>query len=212
MFTKQFASAENVESLNGANGMEKQFANRFSIWHMSGDITKRELYSKDMEYYKNVLRTYCYDFLVQEVNRYLELGKAKASVEAQLTATRINEKYALKDIQDSMVYLRERVVEMFQEVIKRPYGEEDGFLKDYKPYAEYFIVREGTLWVHNINKVKDLFLKGELSESEVKNYRHKSAKEILGISDQSKSKRLKVLGIARTCFRLGKVGEFDAEV
>jgi len=212
LFTKQFASAENVESLNGANGMEKQFANRFSIWQMSGDITKRELYAKDMEYYKNVLRTYCYDFLVQEVNRYLELGKAKASVEAQLIATGINEKYALKDIQDSMVYLRERVLEMFQEVIKRPYREEDGFLRDYKPYAEYFIVRDDILWVHNINKVKDLFLKGELSESEVKNYRHKSAKEVLGISDQSESKSIKIFGISRRCFSLCKVGELDAEI
>jgi len=208
LFTKQFASAENVESLNGTYGMEAQFANRFSIWEMHGKLTKRTAYKVNMEHYKKVLVSYCYQFLRKEVDMYLELGELRAPVKAQGIASTINKRYAITNIADSMDYLGKRVKELYQEVVVNINNEE---WKNSKPYAQYFIIKDGNLWMHNITKCKEDFLSNSFSKYEIANFSHKTPKEIFGIMKNSKSKRMKVKGVTKECFYIGKVRELKKQ-
>mgnify|MGYP000128951325 CR=1 FL=1 len=84
IFTKIFLSAESVDSLVGDAGVEDQFVNRFSMLNLSGNLTKREVFScyGSGRYFDSVLAYMATEFN-SRISHYQSLGKAAAEKEAE---------------------------------------------------------------------------------------------------------------------------------
>lgn len=82
VFTKLFMSAEDVPSFAGEEGIEPQFANRFSYMRFYGSLTERVLYQADSPKYADNVQTYIANFMNEEIARYVELGRDAAEQDA----------------------------------------------------------------------------------------------------------------------------------
>ena len=79
VFTKLFTSAEGVESLAGENGVEDQFANRFSYIDGNGQINKRELFnSVGGATYARTITAWVARRINELVDQYVALGHEEA--------------------------------------------------------------------------------------------------------------------------------------
>lgn len=84
IFAKLFFSAESVDSLVGEAGVEDQFVNRFSIFNLSGNLTKREVFKSQGSglYFDTVLAYFATEFN-SSVEHYQSLGMSVAEKEAE---------------------------------------------------------------------------------------------------------------------------------
>lgn len=83
VFTKLFTSAEGVESLAGENGVEDQFANRFSYIDGRGQINQRPLFMQlGGSVYASAITAHIAHRVNELVDHYVNLGKTDATIEA----------------------------------------------------------------------------------------------------------------------------------
>jgi len=80
LYVKLFASAETVDSLAGETGVEAQFSNRFSlIPTLESRISDRPLFIKSSATYFESLKNYVAQYLNTEVEKYIAMGRIRAS-------------------------------------------------------------------------------------------------------------------------------------
>jgi hypothetical protein len=83
LFTKMFTSAEFVDSLVGTNGVEDQFANRFSYMNCKGSIKKREMFNGvGRKVYACAVRDYIGQYMNKCIDEYISMGEVDATRKA----------------------------------------------------------------------------------------------------------------------------------
>ncbi|PKH02542.1 hypothetical protein CXF72_11110, partial [Psychromonas sp. MB-3u-54] len=98
LYTKVFASADGVESLTGDNGVESQFANRFSYLKFEGSLEDRPLFQSvgsDM-YFKSV-SAYVATWLNKAVGEMIKLGEESARKESTAHIKGFHNKYGISE-------------------------------------------------------------------------------------------------------------------
>jgi hypothetical protein len=115
LFTKLFTSADSVESLAGDNGVEDQFANRFSYAKGTGSIKKRELFNSIG---RSVYARHLKNWLGKEINRrvceYIELGKNGATSKADDFGDDFHERNGIDQQFDRLSKSVPRIAENFK--------------------------------------------------------------------------------------------------
>lgn len=93
VFTKLFTSAEGVESLAGENGVEDQFANRFSYIDGRGQINQRPLFMElGGSVYARAVTAYIAHYINDIVDTYIEMGKEQSMIEADRRGREFHER------------------------------------------------------------------------------------------------------------------------
>lgn len=83
VFTKLFTSAEGVESLAGENGVEDQFANRFSYIDGRGQINNRTLFSTiGGSVYADAVTAYVAKRVNTLIGEFVQMGEKEATIRA----------------------------------------------------------------------------------------------------------------------------------
>ena len=83
VFTKIFMSAEDVPSFASADGIEDQFANRFSYASLSGSLAERPMFkSAGRAAYFDNCEVYVSDYLNSKIEEYVGLGRSEAEKKA----------------------------------------------------------------------------------------------------------------------------------
>ncbi|MCK5126811.1 MAG: PriCT-2 domain-containing protein [candidate division Zixibacteria bacterium] len=116
LFTKLFTSADGVESLAGENGVEDQFANRFSYAKGSGSIKKRELFNSiGRSVYAKHLKNWLGNEINRRVNEYVSMGKYAATCNADNFGDGFHERYGIDKQFDRLSASVPRLSENFKE-------------------------------------------------------------------------------------------------
>lgn len=127
LYLKLFASAEGVDSLAGSEGVESQFANRFSYMNpKTGKLDDRPLFDSDKGLYLTALVNYTGGVL----NRFVEDMKAKGGDKAAKYCDKIlaefNKEFTIANefglLDDSVNDLAEEVKQILIEFGKKPVG------------------------------------------------------------------------------------------
>lgn len=114
VYAKVFTSAEGVASLAGDNGVEDQFANRFSAFEEGPNrITERSLYISDPDHYLESLRGYAAEVLNMEVQRYRSMGAKSSRNEAKSHIDGFHKQYGIAEIHGR---LDERIPEIAADI------------------------------------------------------------------------------------------------
>lgn len=107
LYTKVFASADGVESLTGDNGVESQFANRFSYFKFEGNLEDRLLFQSvgsDM-YFKSV-SVYIAAWLNKAVGEMIKLGEERARKKSTAYIKAFHNEYGISksfgDVKDNI--------------------------------------------------------------------------------------------------------------
>ena len=96
IYTKVFMSKEAVPSLAGDNGIEDQFANRFSYIRGTGSVAMRQVYkAKGIQPYASALQAYICDWLNKRIDHYIALGEVAAANEAEKNIEKFRSVYAI---------------------------------------------------------------------------------------------------------------------
>jgi len=84
IFAKLFFSAESVDSLVGESGVEDQFINRFNLFELKGDLTRRAVFIKHGSgaYFDSVL-SYVASTLNASIEDKKKIGKAQAEKDSE---------------------------------------------------------------------------------------------------------------------------------
>jgi hypothetical protein len=128
LYLKVFASAENVAAMSGDTGVETQFANRFMKLHNDkGQMIKERPVFKSLGkfVYVNALKTAFAKRLNQGVDRYVNLGRDKASKLADEKLEELHTQFGIANDGDSLdEYITSLVEEMktfFREAVTFDY-------------------------------------------------------------------------------------------
>lgn len=93
IFTKLFTSAEGVESLAGENGVEDQFANRFSYIDGRGQINQRPLFMEiGGSVYADAVTAHIAHRVNEIIDQYLSMGERDATIEADRRGREFHER------------------------------------------------------------------------------------------------------------------------
>ena len=97
LYMKLFASAEEVQSLVGDQGVEKQFSNRFSLINTLDDsLNERPLFIKSKKVYFDSIKHYVAIILNLQVDQY-KAYKALGRVESANKGDRVLAEYHAKN-------------------------------------------------------------------------------------------------------------------
>ena len=128
VYAKVFTSAEGVASLAGDNGVEDQFANRFSAFEEGANrITEREMYIADSDHYLESLRGYAAEVLNSEVGRYRAMGEKGSRNTAKAHIDEFHRKYGIAEIHGR---LDDRIPEIAADIRAWLLSEEQSFNTD----------------------------------------------------------------------------------
>lgn len=128
VYAKIFTSAEGVASLAGDNGVEDQFANRFSVFEEgAGKIIDRDLFNDDPEHYLGSLRAYAAEILNSEVERYRAMGEKGSKNAAKRHLDEFHRQYGIAEIHGR---LDDRIPEIAVEIRAWLLSEEQMFNRD----------------------------------------------------------------------------------
>ena len=188
MFMKIFASAEHIASLDGANGMEEQFRNRFLHMSLSGSLLERDLYLKDIDAYAKSVEAYINQKLWGIYNRYMSLGRSPAKVEANKVYMKLVDTYTIKHHSMS---LDENLSTMFMDWLNTVKSRVwvKGVV-EHVPYRDVILIdkKGGEAYIINKSKLKDVFIEEFVSREEVATIRHKTMDLIMGETKRSSVK------------------------
>ncbi len=196
LYAKVFLSAENVNSLVGDSGAEKQFANRFMMMDLDGVLTERDLYNKNNNYYRDVIRWYVYDYILKGVKHYLSLGENKSSIKANEVLNKFRGSHILKaeDIMSSVAEVREQ----YYSEIKMKLSTFSG---DREEINDLYILKEGELFIKKLGLAKEHFLKTMFAKNDISKLNHKSSREVLNLMD-TKRKSLRIKEVLYNAYRI----------
>lgn len=115
LFTKLFTSADAVDSLAGENGVEDQFANRFSYIKGEGSIKNRNMFN-DMgqSVYAGHLRNWLAATINVLVQGYIVMGREKAMRHADMFGNEFHERRGIGQRFERMSDALPRMVEDFK--------------------------------------------------------------------------------------------------
>ena len=183
LYTKIFLSAENVNSLVGTNGMEKQFDNRFMNMDLEGTLVGRKLFDRDPHHYLNALTWYVYNYLHNGMKMYIELGKHEAAIRATEVFEPFRKKYKMKsvDLMESVADIR---VDYYNDVKMKmkKFGKDNDQLHEL-----YHLTRGGKLYIRKLELAKDHFLHTMFGHSDIAKLNHKTAYELMDIDKDNRT-------------------------
>jgi len=180
VFMKIFASAEHISSLDGSNGMEEQFRNRFLHMQLNGSLIERDLYMKNIDAYGKSISAYINHKLWDIQSGYMALGRAIANVKANEVYSEMVGKYTIKNHSKS---LDDNLNVMFKEwvatIISREW--EKGVV-EHISYRDVLIIHKngGKIYITNKSKLKDIFIEEFVAREEQATIRHKTVELIIG--------------------------------
>ena len=179
LYLKAFLSAEQVNSLEGDHGVEKQFANRFMKMELGGSLVERTLYKSDQEYYKSVLASYIYRRFLKGIEHYLSVGEIESSREAQKILSDFRSDHLMKsgDLLEGISEVREN---FFNNVIR------DLDFGGSEKYSDVFFVTEDVLYTTNKGKAAEMFIIESFARKDQNKMQHKTNNELLGLLNNSR--------------------------
>jgi hypothetical protein len=200
LYSKIFLSAENVNSLIGDGGAEVQFANRFMMMELSGSLVKRPVYCDDQQKYLDVIRSYVYQYFLEGIKVYIEMGREKASIHANEVLTKFRSGHELKAV-DLMETVAEKRDVYFQKVTHSlsKFGECDSKKREY--LLEIFAFKNKKLYILNLERAKEHFMKSEFGASDLSKLNHKTSKALLNLED-AKRVHLILNGIKQNAYEV----------
>jgi len=96
LYTKLFMSAESVRSFAGENGIEDQYATRFSYIRGLGSLEDRPLFNKlSKASYFDAIQTYLVDRLNSQIAEYVALGKLGSEERAERVIEAYRDEFAI---------------------------------------------------------------------------------------------------------------------
>jgi len=96
LFSKIFLSAEGVASLAGEHGVEDQFANRFSLLALEGNLETRPMFQGlGKRAYFDHLRAYVAEQLNSRIGWYVEQGRGAATDAADRVLTEVHSEWGI---------------------------------------------------------------------------------------------------------------------
>lgn len=95
LYLKMFLSAEDVPSLASGDGVEDQFANRFTHVKTVGRLDSRPLFNKSKFEYKQSMVNYIAERVNHEVATYVAMGKGVAADAANLVVSEFYERHRI---------------------------------------------------------------------------------------------------------------------
>lgn len=123
LYTKLFMSAEGVDSLMGEHGIESQFANRFSLIDVDGNINSLDAF-KRLGGHKmmQAVQTWFSQFMNDEIDSYISIGKDASARKGDETVVKFHEKYGIangkKTIDDNLAaitdIIKEKLISKYQ--------------------------------------------------------------------------------------------------
>ena len=188
LYSKIFLSAENVNSLVGAGGAEAQFANRFMMLNLSGSLVKRKSYAENQQRYLDVVRSYVYEYLMVGIKKYKKMGREGASVYANKVLSSFRGNHEL-DAEDLMDTVAERVVIYYQKVLQSFTKFTEEGTKFREEVKNIMAVKDRVLYITNLEKTKEHFVKSEFGASDISKLNHKTSKVLLGLEDAKRVNR-----------------------
>jgi hypothetical protein len=91
-----FFSADDVDSLVGAYGVESLFANRFSMLSYSGSISEMEVFKRVGQYkFTHTLKTHIANYINEHVDNYIAKGIQAASVDADKIVSEFHNNHSI---------------------------------------------------------------------------------------------------------------------
>lgn len=96
VYLKLFLSAEHIYSLAGEHGVETQFANRFNLLRLEGNLSERPLF-RDVGsgLYQKVCKHFISRKIDEKINYYRSMGKSTAEKESQQYLNAFHDKYGI---------------------------------------------------------------------------------------------------------------------
>lgn len=182
LYSKIFLSAENVNSLRGDGGVEKQFANRFMMMELKNKLTSRELYNKNQAYYFDVVKWYVYDFFMNGIEHYLSLGENKASVEANKVLNKFRGMHLMEaeDLMESTAEVRVTYYQTIRQKLKK-FGDNDPEVHD------LYAVKDKVLYIKKLGLAREHFLRTMFAKNDMAKLNHKSSLELLGVDTSDRT-------------------------
>jgi len=174
VFLKVFASAEEVQSLNGSIGMEEQFANRFLYIEAKGSLLDRQMYMIDKGNYVKNVRLFALQQLHKLKDMYDGRGRVGATKLADEIYTELIEKYNIKNKADKV---KEVLPKKFREWLNIVIDKREKFSNFYKDVL-YFT--KNSVHIINLSKCKEVFINEYLNAQAGKMAQHKTSKDIFG--------------------------------
>ena len=175
VYMKIFASAEEVQSLNGNIGMEAQFANRFLFMELTGSLLERNLYVNDMDEYKRSIRLYINQELWKLKTMYDGRGRVGASKLANEIFNKLKSEYTIKNKAEKTTDVLPTMFRDWLSLIK----ERDGILNG-SIYKDCLYFSKDNVHIINIGKAKEVFIMEALDKTSGQIAYHKSTKDFLG--------------------------------
>ncbi|WBC28483.1 DNA primase [Thiohalocapsa phage LS06-2018-MD03] len=180
-YMKIFASAEQVQSLNGSIGMEAQFANRFLYMELKGSLLERDAYIADMDEYKRSVKLYINQELWKLKVKYDGRGRSGAVKLANEKYLELKKKYSIKNVSEDTMDVLPREFRDWVALVR----EREGFL-DGTIYKNCLYYTKSNIHVINPDKAKEVFIHEHLSKTSAQMANHKLPKDIFGKLKRSK--------------------------
>jgi len=186
LYTKLFFSADSVSSLTGNNGVEDQFANRFSYFQeTSSPITKRAMFLKvGKDKYRQALSFYIAESLNNAVNKMVELGRDKATKHADMMLDKFHAKYT---IAKQFGNLEENIQEWVEEMRTQLISNIDQY-NSRLDLRDFTVNKDGVTYLKSPSKVIGDYIYAYLDKSEWGMY-YKKRREFVKMLDLSPHKK-----------------------
>jgi len=176
VYMKIFASAEDVPSLVGEGGvMEAQYRNRFLKIEAHGSMRNRPVYMNNKHAYGEAVRQHIHAYLWDQMQTYMQLGKDAAAAAADKRYEELIQKYS---ISKNTVTIEDEAPSMASEWV-------DAYTRYLAPgtwdeHNVFYKTTTGKLYVRSLGRLKDLYIREEISEDQQKVFKHKNARHIFG--------------------------------
>lgn len=151
LYTKLFMSAEGVDSLMGDHGVESQFANRFSMLDLKGNISELASFKRlGGHKFMQAVQTWFCERLNGLIDNYITMGEDEASRKGDDVVVDFHKKYSISNGRETL----EDNIEAIADIIKEK-------LIDIYAHNEYSEL--GFLFVKSAKtKIKNLIFNAEL--------------------------------------------------
>ena len=131
LYTKLFMSAEGVDSLMGDHGVEAQFANRFSMLEMDGDITSVNAFKRlGGHKFMQAIQTWFCEVLNNEIEKYVSMGVDVASRTGDDVVIAFHNKYGIANGRTTLEDNLGEVADIIKEQLIKRYLSDSHFEED----------------------------------------------------------------------------------
>jgi DNA primase RepB-like protein/primase-like protein len=133
VYTKLFLSAEHIYSLAGEHGVETQFANRFNLLRLDGNLSQRELFRKvGSGLYHKVCKHYISRSIDEKINNYRAMGLRVSEKISQDYLIAFHDKYGIGNSYELLDNSLEKIAnEILDLTVKISHDERLGYRREY---------------------------------------------------------------------------------